>query len=241
MKVIVVLIEPETSGNIGAIARSMANFDSKELVIVNPKCNHLNKEAKDRASHAFNIIKKAKIILDKDHQIIENKIRKLGNHIIGTTSKLAKDYNIMRSVENINEITEKLCEKDSKIVLLFGRESCGLTNQELSIADFAVTIPAYDKYPVLNLSHAVNICLYELFKASHKKQIQEKKPAQAKRTELDHLNKLINQTIDGMTFLRNTQEQTQKIIWKKLTSKLMLTKREAYALMGYFKKILQKR
>ncbi len=240
-QITIVLIEPETSGNVGAIARSMANFDCKNLVLVNPKCNHLDKVALDRASHAKVILKKAKVIKSKNLEKIEKQIRKLGNHIIATTSKLGNDYNILRSVENVNDISKKVNKENNKIVLLFGRESCGLTNQELEIADFSITIPASDKYPVMNLSHAVTICLYEFYKNLNSKKIESKKPKQAQRSEINQLNKMINKTIDNMTFLRDTQEKTQRIVWKKIISKLMLTKREAFALMGYFKKVLKKR
>ena len=54
-----ILIEPETPGNIGAIARSMKNFDLKNLILINPKCGHLDKEALDRATHAKEILKNA--------------------------------------------------------------------------------------------------------------------------------------------------------------------------------------
>jgi len=240
-QITIVLIAPETSGNVGAIARSMANFGCKDLILVNPKCAHLNKEAFDRASHAKTILKKAKVIKSKNLEKIEKQIRKLGNHVIATTSKLGNDYNILRSVENVNDIAKRMNKEKSKIVLLFGRESCGLTNEELEIADFSITIPTSEEYPVMNLSHAVTICLYEFYKIQNSKKIESKKPKQAQRSEIDQLNKMINKTIDNMTFLRETQEKTQRIVWKKLLSKLMLTKREAFALMGYFKKILKKR
>jgi len=241
MKIIIVLFAPETSGNIGAIARSMANFGSTKLVLVNPQCNHLNKTAIDRASHAKSILKKAIVIKEKDVKKIEKKIRKYGNHIIATTSKLGNDYNILRSVEHIDTIAPRIAVKDSNIVLLFGKESHGLSNEEIEIADFAITIPVSEKYGVINLSHAVTVCLYELYKTANSEKIKSKMPKQAQKTEIKQLNKLVNQTIDNMSFLRASQDKTQRLVWKKLLSKLMLSRREAYALMGYFKKILRKR
>lgn len=241
MKITIVLISPETPGNIGAIARIMANFNAKKLVIINPECNVLAKEALDRASHAKNILKKAIIINEKDNSIIKNKIRKLGNHIIATTAKLANDYNILRTAEQSNDILPRLAEKDSDIVLLFGRESSGLSNRELEFADFTMTIPTSSKYPVLNLSHAVSVCLYELYTAYNSKKINEKKPRQAKQKEITQLNKLINETIDEMSFIRESQDQTLRLTWKKVISKLMLTRRETFALIGYFKKLLKRR
>ena len=57
----VVLIEPGKSGNVGAIARAMKNFCFNELVLVNPKCNHLSQTSRNRAKHANDVLKKAKI------------------------------------------------------------------------------------------------------------------------------------------------------------------------------------
>ena len=48
--------------------------------------------------------------------------------------------------------------------MVFGRESTGLTREEILKCDVLVSIPASKAYPVLNLSHAVAIILYELFK-----------------------------------------------------------------------------
>ena len=240
MNVKIVLINPENAGNIGAIARVMANFGCKDLILVNPKADYLCKEATDRSSHAINILKKAKVIKSDDMKEISNKIRKYGNHIIATTSKLGNDYNILRSIETIESASEKIMKSNSKIVIMFGRESSGLTNRELEIADFSVTISVDKKYPVLNLSHAVSVCLYELFK--HSKNCNSiLMPKQAQRTELNQLNRLVDASIDNLKFQRTTQKKTQKIVWKKLLSKICLSKREAYSLMGYFKKILGKR
>jgi len=240
MNVLVVLIGPENAGNIGAIARVMANFGCKKLILVNPKADYLCKEAVDRSSHAVNILKKATIIRSDNISEITKKIRRFGNHIIATTSKLGSDYNILRSIETIESASEKIMQSDSKIVIIFGRESSGLTNQELEMADFSVTISVDKKYPVMNLSHAVSVCLYELFK--HSKSCNKVIiPKQAQRTELDQLSKLVDESIDNLKFQRITQKKTQKIVWKKLLSKICLSKREAYSLMGYFKKILNKR
>ena len=58
----VVLVEPETPGNIGSVARVMKNFGVKRLLLVNPKCNHLDGEAYGRAMHARDILKAAVVV-----------------------------------------------------------------------------------------------------------------------------------------------------------------------------------
>ncbi len=78
-------------------------------------------------------------------------------------------------------------------------------------------------------------------KTDNNKKIIESKPKQAQKAEVAQLNKLINLTIDKMTFVREGQDRTLRLVWKKLLSKLMLSRREAFALIGYFKKSLKRR
>ena len=44
-----------------------------------------------------------------------------------------------------------------KIAILFGREDRGLTNEELSLADYHIQIPANLNYPVLNVASAIQV------------------------------------------------------------------------------------
>ena len=55
----IVLVEPKYGGNIGAVARSMANFDFKNLYLINP-CE-LDDDCYARAMHAQDILDDAKI------------------------------------------------------------------------------------------------------------------------------------------------------------------------------------
>lgn len=215
----VILVEPNNSGNVGAIARSMANFGFNNLILVNPKCNHLSQTARNRAKWAQDVLKKAKI---------KTKIPKMQT-LIATTAKIGTDYNIPRSPISPKQLKEI---KKGNMGLIFGRESSGLTNEEINQADFVVTIPAENKYPVMNLSHAVTILLYELTDANHTEHI-----TLASKQEKDQVMKNINRILNKLAFSTPSKKKTQKTIWKKIIGKSFLTKRESYALMGFFKKL----
>ena len=60
----IAFLEPKVEGNIGAIARSMANFNLKELILINPQCDPKSEEVMKRAKHAKQIIENAKIVLN---------------------------------------------------------------------------------------------------------------------------------------------------------------------------------
>lgn len=217
----IILIEPSVSGNVGAIARVMKNFGFSSLVLVNPKCP-IDKEARNRAKWAQDILDNAKIV---------SKIPRF-HTLIGTTSQLGTDYNIPRSPLYPSELN---LDVNRKIGIVFGREGTGLKNSEIDLCDFVVTIPSHKKYPTLNLSHSVAVILYELFKGKKERIGSQIKAAEKK--DKDVLLKLIESNLDKMEFATESKRKTQKVIWKRVVGKSFLTKREAFALMGFFKKI----
>lgn len=223
----IVLLEPEKEGNIGAVARAIANFGFKKLVLVNPKCDHLSQTAVRRAKHGKNILKRAEV---------HDKLRlKTFDYLIGTTAKLGTDYNLARSPITPRQLASSLPKK-GEIALLFGREGIGLTNKEIASCDFVVHIPATTKYPTLNLSHAVTIILYELTQAAAQEAIANKfVPAGRKEKEL--LLKRVDAILDKMKFATASKKETQRLVWKRLLNKSFLTRREAFALFGFFRKV----
>ncbi len=223
----IILIEPETSGNVGAVARVMANFDVKDLILVDPRCDHLDEEAMNRACHAKSILKKAKVESFDD-------IKRF-NTLIATTSKTGSDYNVPRVPISPNQLAKK---PDKKIALVFGREGKGLSNKEVEMCDFSVTIPASSKYSALNLSHSVAIILYELFKEKDDSEKRlEEKFIPASKTYKDVIQKKLDLILNQLNFATKEKKDTQKLVWKRIFGKSFLTKREAFAVLGFFRKL----
>ena len=154
----VVLCEPEYEMNVGAVARAMANFSFSELFIVAPKCNPLGFDAIKYSKHARHILEDAKVCKTLAQATAGCK------YSVGTTGVIFRHFKqTLRSPISIRCFAKKLGSiGEGKIALLFGNEGIGLTEAQVSACDFLVTIPTSDAYSVLNLSHAVAICLYEL-------------------------------------------------------------------------------
>jgi len=219
----IVLIEPETPGNIGAIARSMKNFGYTNLVLIKPKTNHNTKEAKDRASHAKDVLKKTKTTTLKT-------LRKNHDLLIATTAINAKEYNIKRNSITPEQLANQFKNTKGKTAILFGRESTGLTNKEIETCDITVTIPTHNKYKTLNIAHAATIIMYEI----HKKRNPNKTKIatqQQKTTLYKEINKKIQKT-------NNTKrkKENQLKTWKKIIEKSLITSKEITTLIGFFKK-----
>jgi tRNA/rRNA methyltransferase len=247
IKTTVILIEPENAGNTGAICRAMKNFDFEELLLVAPKFDTDSTDLRNRAKWANDLVDKIEIIKKYDAKILK-KLRKDFDYLIATTARVGRDYNILRSPITPEQLAERLGEldKDKKskkninIGIVMGREGSGLNNEEIELMDFTVTIPTSKKYGTMNLSHATTIILYEIFKkVSEENIISHINPIS--EPEKKQLLKLLDESMDKMHFLNEDKKDTQRIVWKKMINKSFLSKREAYALMGFLKKINNKK
>lgn len=227
-KVTVVLVEPNNSGNVGAVARAMANFGVSNLVLVNPNCK-IDVEARNRAKHAQKILDDAKTKTFKQ-------ALKISNINIATTGVPCSDYNVIRSPALIVDALKQAKQQKGNISIFFGREDKGLLNEEIHACDFTLTIPASKKYPILNLSHAVAVVLYELSKPLNEKD-QKETHKQATQREKEEVRKELEKAVDRIGFPSEAQTKTQKLVWNRIIGKSMLTSREANAILGFIKKL----
>lgn len=234
----VVIVEPETPGNIGSVARVMKNFGVRRLLLVNPKCNYLDGEAYGRAMHARDILKAAAVVKNFSYL-------KRFDYVVGTTAALGSDYNVLRSPITPDQLAQQLrsnigssSNKKTNIAVVFGREGTGLTSKEISDCDLVVTIPASKKYRALNLSHAVAIVLYELFKSSRSLKLGSHIPlASAKEKKI--AVSMVNEILARMDFAISSKKETQSLVWQRLVNKSFLTRREMYALLGFLRKVVE--
>ena len=226
MAVTVILVEPEVEGNVGAVARLMGNFDVHDLVLIRPKCDHLSKEAQDRAKHNKQILKKALILESLDQVSIAT--------LVATTARVGTDFNIPRSPLLPKQLAEVL-PSDADIGIVFGPEGSGLSNEEILRCDFTVAIPTTKEYAAMNLSHAVGILLYEIFAAKEMHIASHIAPIGA--PEKKQLLKMVDEMLASIEWSKKSQPETQRRLWHKLVGKSFLSRREAYALMGFLRQL----
>ena len=152
-----ILVRPQLGENIGACARSIKNFGFNKLNIVSPKFSFPNHKAKTTSVGAFNIIDKAKIF--------HNTPDALGEFdIVISLSARRRDINKRHiSIKDFLNILKR--KNNTKFGLMFGPEASGLSNKDLSLSNFILTIPTSKKFKSINLSHSVTIICYEIFKA----------------------------------------------------------------------------
>jgi tRNA/rRNA methyltransferase len=154
-ELVVVLAEPRTPGNVGAVARAMANFDLDRLRLFGGV--PLDDDAYKRALHAAPILDEAEHFDD-----LETALEGL-DYIVGTSGITnLNDKRHLRNPLTPAQLSERISSLDGTVGLVFGREDYGLYNEELALCDVVVTVPTSPGYPVMNLSHAVAVVLYEL-------------------------------------------------------------------------------
>ena len=140
------LHKPQLSENIGSCARAIKNFNFKNLLIINPKPTFPNDKILATSVGAKNIIKNTKIFPNLEKSLINIDI------LIATSARF-RNKNIKHiSLNDLNKI-----DFNKKIGFLFGSEASGLSNNEVSYADYALQIPSNKKFRSLNLSHSLII------------------------------------------------------------------------------------
>ena len=153
----VALVDAETPGNVGTVARSMKNFGFGELLLVDPPELEVDGEAYGFAGHARDDVLANAREVTFDHLIEEY-------HTVGTTAITNEDArkHVRYPFVTPAELRVELAEVDARTVLVFGREGKGLSNDELARLDRVCSIPANPEYPTLNLGQAATVVCYEL-------------------------------------------------------------------------------
>ena len=141
----VVLVRPQHSGNIGAIARSIANHGLGQLVMVDPPAFDPDR-ARWMAPHAHHIINKARFVPTVEEAIADAQL------VIGTSAR-NRAWNI--PFIDIPEFCER-ASKPQRICLLFGPEDSGLSNIDMQFCHALIALPTHH-HQSLNLSQAVNV------------------------------------------------------------------------------------
>jgi tRNA/rRNA methyltransferase len=141
-----ILHQPQLSENIGACARALKNFNFKKLVIVKPKPIFPNDKILATSVGAKDLIINAKV-----HETLESAVKKV-DCVIATSARFRN-----KNIKHINLDDLKKIDFNKKIAFLFGSEASGLSNNEISYANYTMQIPTNPDFKSLNLSHSVII------------------------------------------------------------------------------------
>lgn len=149
----IILVNTTHPGNIGAAARAMKTMGLSQLVLVSPE-KFPHHEATFRAAGADDLLQNA-IVVDRLEEALKD-----CEWVIGASVRQRK---LSRTIYDPRSCALKIRDEImGNVAIVFGRESSGLTNEELSLCHDQVFIPTNPEFSSLNVASAVQVIVYEL-------------------------------------------------------------------------------
>jgi len=229
-----ILHKPQLSENIGACARAIKNFNFKKLVLINPKPIFPNDKILATSVGAKDIINKS-----KNYNNLEKALGKID--ILIATSARFRNKNIKHiNLEDLKKINFK-----KRVGFLFGSEASGLSNDEVSYANYTLQIPTNPDFKSLNLSHSLIIIAQYVASLIKLKNIpfkKSKKVKSASKKEIQSMLSLCIKNLDEINFFRPKEKRPKMLEnLRNIFYKMDLSDKETRILSGVFASLGKKR
>ena len=230
-----ILVNPQLGENIGSCARAMKNFGFSKLNIVAPRDGWPNTKARMTSVGAFDIIKSAKVYKNVDQVVKKFDL---------TFAASARNRDINKKYISINNFSKLLSKhKSSNIGIMFGPEASGLSNYDLSLSNFIIQIPTSKKLTSLNLSHAVIVVCYEIYKSLHFSKFKKEKILSklASKNTIKKLIKFLEKKLEVKNFFKPPEKKNSMILnINNIFGRLELSDKEIRILFSIFSSLNKK-
>ena len=229
-----ILHNPQLSENIGACARAIKNFNFNKLVLINPRPVFPNDKILATSVGAKDIIKQS-----KKYENLEEAIKKI-DIIIATSARFRN-----KNIKHINLVDLKKINFKKKIGFLFGSEASGLSNDEISYANYTLQIPTNPDFKSLNLSHSLIIIaqyVASLIKSNKVTFQKSKKIKSASKREIQLMLDLCIKNLNEINFFRPNEKKPKMLEnLRNIFYKMELSDKETRILSGVFASLGKKR
>jgi|TARA_B100000530_G_scaffold225663_1_gene145515 tRNA/rRNA methyltransferase len=228
-----ILHKPQLSENIGACARALKNFNFNKLILINPKPIFPNDKIIATSVGAKDVIKKSKVYDD-----IEPAVKNI-DYLIATTSRFRN-----KNLKHIQLNDLKKIDFNKRVAFIFGSEASGLSNNEISYANYSLQIPTNSKFKSLNLSHSLIIVaqiIFNLINTSFKTYTKSKKIKSATKKQVQAMANLCIKNLEDQNFFKQTEKKP--IMIENLRSifyKMDLSEKETRILSSVFASLAKK-
>ena len=229
-----ILHKPQLSENIGACARAIKNFNFQKMIVVNPKPIYPNDKILAISVGAKNIINKSKN-LDNLESALKN------IDVVIATSARFRNKNIKHiQLEDLKNIDYK-----KKVAFLFGSEASGLSNNEISYANYTLQIPTNPDFKSLNLSHSLIIIaqvVHNIINTKISSFKKSKKVKAASKKDILSMTKLCLKNLDEIGFFK--PKEKKPIMLENLRNifyRMELSSKETRILSSVFASLGKKR
>ncbi|MDC7225432.1 MAG: TrmH family RNA methyltransferase [Spirochaetales bacterium] len=232
----IVLENPQSGKNVGSVCRAMKNMGLSRLYIAGTTEVDM-KKASVTAIHASDLLENA-VICGSVEEALE------GTVISAATSrrrgKKRKYFSLLP--ENFAKTVLEQCVDDNsdnsagEIAIVFGNEVSGLNDHDMSLCNTAVRIPTSDKFPSLNLSHAVQIITYEIYREAQRAD-KHHGYRPINREEIDSLTEGIAENLRDIGFFKQVDDSDMRTFFRDIIARAGLSAGEANRLGSIFTKI----
>jgi tRNA/rRNA methyltransferase len=231
--ILFILHQPQLSENIGACARAIKNFNFKKLVIVKPKPIFPNDKILATSVGAKDLIINAKV-----HENLESAVKKV-DYVIATSARFRN-----KNIKHIKLEDLKKIDFSKKIAFLFGSEASGLSNNEISYANYTMQIPTNPDFKSLNLSHSVIIIAHtvaSIINLKSAKYSKSKKVTLASKKDVQAMTNLCISKLEEKSFFKPLEKRPIMLEnLRSIFSKMELSKKETRILSSVFASLAKK-
>jgi tRNA/rRNA methyltransferase len=228
-----ILHQPQLSENIGACARAIKNFKFKKLIIVKPKPIFPNDKILATSVGAKDLIVNAKI-----HETLESAVKKV-DYVIATSARFRN-----KNIKHIKLNDLKKIDFNKKIAFLFGSEASGLSNNEISYANYTMQIPTNPDFKSLNLSHSVIIIAHtvaSIISLKGTKYLKSKKVSLASKSDVQAMTNLCIKKLEEKGFFKPLEKRPIMLEnLRSIFSKMELSEKETRILSSVFVSLAKK-
>ena len=228
-----ILNQPQLSENIGACARAIKNFNFKKLVIVKPQPIFPNDKILATSVGAKDLILSAKI-----YKTLESAIKKV-DYVIATSARFRN-----KNIKHIKLNDLKKIDFNKKVAFLFGSEASGLSNNEISYANYTMQIPTNPEFKSLNLSHSVIIIAHtvaSIINLKGAKYSKSKKVSLASKRDVQAMTNLCIKKLEEKSFFKPLEKRPIMLEnLRSIFSKMELSEKETRILSSVFASLAKK-
>ena len=229
-----ILHKPQLSENIGACAIAMKNFNFQKMIVVDPKPIYPNDKIIATSVGAKNIISKS-----KNYNNLAPALQNV-DLVIATLARF-RNKNIKHiQLEDIKKIAYK-----KKLAFLFGSEASGLSNNEISYANYTLQIPTNQEFKSLNLSHSLVIIaqvVHSIINSKVSSFIKSKKVKSASKKDILSMFNLCIKNLEDIGFFK--PKEKKPIMLENLRNifyRMELSSKETRILSSVFASLGKKR
>ncbi|MCB2102628.1 MAG: RNA methyltransferase [Rhodobacterales bacterium] len=227
----VILVDPQLGENIGMVARAMLNCGLTDLRLVRPRDGWPNPKALSASSGAVAVIEGARLFETTEEAIADL------NRVYATTARTRDMTKAILTPRGAAADMRALVAAGGRPGLIYGKESKGLNNDDVALADAIIQVPLNPAFSSLNLAQAVLVTGYEWYQsAADAPQAQlalPKATRPASNEELVGLFEHLEDELDACGFLRVKEKRPTMVRnLRNIFHRAALTEQEVRTLRG---------